>query len=147
MRSTDAPEWFQLSLKILIDDRDRAYSEGKLHKYRRLSNAVILHIRKLKAAFLCRVASGQNSRKLWKSLRSFGRLTSGVSSGSIKFSACDFSNYFASNFQIGNVSRSSSDLLPSSSLIPELSCDEVGFFLSKLRNRGSSSDGLPSWIF
>ena len=39
------------------------------------------------------------------------------------------------------------DGLPSSELIPDLTCSDVMFFLSKLRNRGTGSDGLPSWIF
>jgi len=147
IRSSD-PEWFQLSLKILIDDRDRAYSEGKLHKYKRLRNEVILHIQKLKEVFISKVSSKENSKKTWQTLRSFGRLSRCNSDSSIKFSASDFSDYFASNFQLDKDSSNFSlDCLSSAAIIPELTCAEVTDFLSKLRNRGTGSDGLPSWIF
>ena len=147
LRSTD-PEWFQLSLKVLIDDRDRAFSEGNFHKYRRLKNEVICHIRKLKASFITKASSSGNARSLWKSLRSCGRFSRKNGNDNINFSAADFSDYFASNFQYdSNFSLFSFNDLPSSEPISDLTCSDVKFFLSKLRNRGTGSDGLPSWIF
>lgn len=67
---TSDPEWMQLSLKVLIDDRDRAYHNKNWQKFHRLRTKVISRIVELKNAFVSKVKCSKNSKKLWQSLRS-----------------------------------------------------------------------------
>ena len=94
------PKWMKASLKVslLIDDRDRAFHKHQMAKYYRLREEVISHIRHLKSSFITACASSDSPATLWKSLRSLGGLRKPRPS-SARFSADQFCEYFASNFQ------------------------------------------------
>ena len=144
LRSGD-PEWVKASLKVLIDDRDRAYSRGQWPKYLRLRNEVNDHIRHLKSSFIKCAASANNSRSLWKSIRCIGRNSSPAYDSVNNFSAEDFNNYFSSNFQTLSPVTESARSDFSSPL--QLSEYDVFLSLRKLRSKGTGPDGLPPWIF
>lgn len=141
LRSTDPP-WMMPSLKILIDDRDRAYSKGSHRKYLRLRQDVVRHTRELKQKYLESALAAKNPRKSWNSLRLLGRFKRSM--------GCEFpvevlNSYFCSNFQ-NDVSQLSvpSDVITSSPL--SVSCSEVGMLLRKLKNKSPGPDGIPAWL-
>ena len=61
-RSTDPP-WIKPSLKILLDDRDRAFSFHQMQKYFRLREEVIRHTIELKEQYLKSALFSQDSGK------------------------------------------------------------------------------------
>ena len=58
------PPWVKASLKILIDDRDRSFRDGRWAKYRRLRSEIIDHA--LRHQFLTSASSSKNSKLLWQ---------------------------------------------------------------------------------
>ena len=145
LRSCD-PEWMDFSLKILIDDRDRAYHNKNWSKFYRLRSEVVCRIRELKLKFVSRIASSRNPKKLWHALRSISRSSNPVRKPTIELSADDFSKEFSSNFQPASEPLSLSFLDDSSSSL-QLNSAQVYQCLRKLKNKGCGPDGLPSWIF
>jgi hypothetical protein len=135
------PEWMNPSLKILIDDRDRAFSNHQWSKYHRLREEVVAHTRHLKAVFMKKAAS-TNSSRIWHALRLLGRF--GKTSTATVFSANEFSSHFTSNFQ-----TFPDDLLdfPSAPLEVVLSPEEIYASLRRLANKGGGPDGIPAWFF
>ena len=143
----DEPKWMKPSLKILINDRDRAFFNGQVSKYSRLRNEVISHVRFLKSNFINSSVSSNNSKRTWSALR----LISGhVSTSSQRCAETigpeAFNRSFVSNFQ------SSSELLEQFVLpvtgAPSLVTErEVLSFLKKVPNKSCGPDGIPPWIF
>ena len=145
MRSTDPP-WFKPSLRILIDDRNRAYAQGQMPKYKRLREEVISHTKTLKSRFMKSVSSVKSARETWKSIRVVGKFSRKASSSSTSFSAQQLSDYFASNFQTNNkvsVESVESDF-PASSF--QFSVFETYSYLKRMRRKSCGSDGIPFWV-
>ena len=142
LRSSDPP-WMKPSLKVLIDDRDRAYSLGQRSKYLRLRQEVVRHTRQLKEGYMLSGVTSPSSAESWKSIRVVGRFK--------RHSAADFplevlNEYFCSNFQSESVPLClPRNDLPSFPL--SLSSDEVCSMLRKLKNKASGPDGIPTWMF
>ena len=72
VKSSD-PAWMKLSLKLLIDDRDRAFHKCKWEKYNRLKEEVIKHIKFLKQNYLREAIESGNLKRLWNSLKTVSR--------------------------------------------------------------------------
>ena len=142
IRSAEPP-WMRLSLKVLIDDRDRAYHKNQWARYRRLRNDDISHIRHLKTKFMTASASSGNSAKAWKSLRLLGRFTK-TRSTTGKFTVDQFRDFFASNFQ---ASSDLSDFVNSTACPPVLSSFEVLSYLRRVPNKSCGPDNVPPFIF
>ena len=59
------PPWMKTSLKILINDRDRAFANKEFVKYRSLREKVIKHTKFLKSTYLQRAIDSGDVRRLW----------------------------------------------------------------------------------
>ena len=145
------PPWMNVSLKILINERDRAFYCNQWAKYRRLRDDVMSHIRVLKQSFLDALMSENNtstgSRKMWKSLRCLSRYRKNKSVKS-DFTVDDFNAFFSTNFQsdlTNNVRPRVTDTLTED--IPQFSHAEVFHHLCKVPNKCSGPDGVPPWVF
>ena len=141
------PPWMKLSLKVLIDDRDRAFQNKQWSKYRRLRQEVICHIRLLKCKFLNDATSSHCSRKMWKSLRCLSRYRKHKFSQHT-LSAEEFNEFFASNFQ-ADPGSCDPICMPDSEPepFPLFSEAEVFSCLRKVPNKSCGPDGVPPWIF
>ena len=145
MRSTDQP-WVRPSLKLLCDDRDRAFSKGHMQKYYRLRNEVIKHVKYLKHSYLVHVMSKKDSRDSWRAIRIVSRMKNSSPTIPASFSADDFSTFFSSVFQ-----KSQHPVDPPYSSQPatdaKLTVFEVQSQLTKLRRKGSAPGDIPYWIY
>ena len=143
LRSTDQP-WVKPSLKLLIDDRDRAFFKGRTRKYQRLRMAVINHIRILKRAYLSCFLS-KDARSSWNAIRTISRMKCTRSAVADSITADDFNEYFQSIFQSKSFLQPSPSNLPDVTL--ELSFFEVHHQLSKLQRKCSAPDDVPFWVY
>ena len=140
------PKWMKVSLKVLIDERDRAYCNKQWAKYFRLREEVISHIRHLKKRYIDEaVALGKNDN-IWRSLRAIGHFPK-IKKSSTKISVHEFNDYFASNFQSDPISilDSLSDVSDDAP-VPVLTVPEVFSFLRRVPNKSCGPDGIPSWV-
>lgn len=143
IRSSD-PEWMRDSLKILIDDRDRAFYLGNWSKYSRLRKEVVLHIRFLKI-FLSNASAAKSPKTTWKAIRSVAHFSR--SSSASRFLPEDFSDFFASNFATdSSQSPLSTPFLDKATDRPEVSVIDVFHCMKKLKSKGAGADGLAPWI-
>lgn len=147
LRSTDPP-WLKPSLKILIDDRDKAYHKHQMAKYFRLRNEVISHCKHLKQFFIKSsssrsTVSSSGSRLLWNALRNVGGLSK--ARVCLPFSAENLNEYFASNFQASTALKRIPEVCDESSIC--VTPGEVRGELLRLQRRSSGPDGLPFWVF
>jgi hypothetical protein len=126
---SDEPPWMTVSLKVLINDRDRAFANNQLSKFLRIRAEVIDHIKYLQSTYLHKAAVSGDARKLWSAINSLGRRHK-RGTGSANFSCEAFSSFFGSNFQIDHC-----PCMPSLDELPRLSLcvtvPEVEFYLSE----------------
>ncbi len=136
------PPWMKPSLKILIDDRDRAHSRGQFQKYLRLRAEVARHTCQLKEQFLKSALATKDSRIGWRSLRVVGQYNK---SPFPHVSVEQLNEHFVSNFQesTDNFPLVHDDL-PSSPV--RVSSDEVFSLLKQLKNKSPGPDGVPAWL-
>ena len=144
MRENDPP-WLKPSLKLLIDERDRAYCKGQVAKYKRLRLEVTEHIKQLKSAYINDLLLKKDARKSWKVVRQVGRFGKATHAIPNSVSVNDLSDYFASVFQERGAIEIRPTFVPGSSLV--LSTWEVERELSRLKRKSCGLDGLPYWIF
>ena len=144
VRAIDQP-WVKPSLKVLINQRDRAFSEGNLCKYYRLRKQVIAHICHLKHVFLLNFLSKKNSRSSWKAIRKIARLKDTQSACPDTISADDFNQFFQSVFQKKLPMNIPSSDFHDMSL--ELTVFEVQYQLSILRRKSCMPDDVPYWVY
>ena len=138
-------QWINCSVKLLIDDRDKAYHSKNRTKYLRLKKEVIAQVTYLKHSFIKRASSKRDAKVLWSALRSVGRFSKRVSQS--RFTVHEFNSFFAGNFQ-GKLSVSSI-VTPAASHCNSsfvVSLDEVYSVLRKLKRGSSGPDGLSPWI-
>jgi hypothetical protein len=140
---SDDPEWMSPSLKILIDDRDRAFSNKQWNKFRRLREEVLSHLRHLKRNFVKLYST--NPKRLWESIRCVGRFTKRNTSS--PFSASVLNTSFFSNFQYTPNNIVPDDGALSSFTFPPIETHEVNYYLRHLSRKSSGPDGIPWWIF
>ena len=138
LKSSDKP-WVRPSLKYLINMRDKAFSEGKTLKYRRLRSAVILHIKKLKSNFFNAAIKSKNS--LWSAIKS---LTGSKSSQSDLPDACELQRSFASVYNKEHFPFVENNELPSKPL--QIGLDDVISVLRALKNTSPGPDEIPAWF-
>ena len=136
--------WMTPSLKVLVNDRDRAFSEGKTQKYLVLREKVIRLSRQLKTDYLLNAKS--TAKSFWTAARSVGRFpkTSRVLS---TLSAESFNDFFASTFSRNSLDSPMPELpdtLPDVPLV--LSTADVAISLSKIKRKSPGPDGIPYWI-
>ena len=144
LRSNE-PSWMRPSLKILIDDKDKAFHNKQWSRYFRLRLEIKEHMRHLKERFIQSAVTSADSRKVWKSLRCLGQ-SSNKSFSTHSFTPDDFNSFFASNFQESDLQLS--PLPPSSNNTPELlSVFEILSYLRSLPNKSTGPDGIPPWVF
>ena len=132
------------SLKVLLNDRDRAFSEGKLQKYLHLRERAIQLTRQLKSIYLQQAKS--SNQKFWTAARSVGRFPKTNRMTSF-ISAKDFNDFFASTFlrnSQGDLTPDLPDVLPDKPLV--LSTADVAISLSKIKRKAPGPDGIPYWI-
>ena len=139
------PPWVKPSLKLLIDDRDRAYFKGQLAKYNRLRIEVIEHIKHLKSVYLNDLLLKKDARKSWKAIRQAGRFDKATHAVPNLISVNDLSTHFASVFQREGDIRLRPTFVPDSPLV--LSTYEVERELANLKRKSCGLDGLPIWVF
>ena len=137
------PSWMKCSLKLLINDRDRAFHKRHWFKYNRLKKDVCDHILYLKKTFLQEATVADSPKRLWKTLRTLSR--SAKSSASSNFSADDFCQHFASNFQATDLVDYPLDNASKETL--SVTCAEVHAQLRKISKSCIGPDGIPPWIF
>lgn len=143
LRSTDPP-WFKPSLKILIDDRDRAFANGQTSKYKRLREEVLSHTRYLKSQFLRSTSTTKDAKDTWKSIRNVAKFSK-CKSSTQNFSPQQLNDEFSSNFQLDEPLCLEFDI--SNDLYFELSVFETNTYLKRLRRKSCGPDGIPYWVF
>lgn len=138
--------WMSLSLKLLINERDKAFTNGHHDKYLRLREEVIKCIQYLKSDYLEKAVKSGDARNLWRTIKKTGHWNK-KSQVPDSLSCEDFNRYFVTNFQ------DDSDQLPSFSEddYPEinlvLSEWDVDSQLRKLRRKSCGPESIPYWIF
>ena len=140
MRESD-PSWVRPSLKLLVDDRDKAYNNGEWSKYYRLRDEVVAHCKYLKLQFI--KTSSSNPKDMWRAIRKVG----GLSKPSVRINASaeDFNAYFASNFQC--LDEIVPELHSSKGIEVTITPEEVYYELLRLQNKSPGPDNIPSWVF
>lgn len=143
-RNSDPP-WIKPSLKMKIDDRDRAYSEGKRMKYLRLRNDVIKHTRYLKRIFIENASSTKKAVDLWSAIHMIGKSKKSKSSIQ-RFTAEEFSHFFTSVYS-QSISESPF-ILPNDLPSMPLSFDPalVETLMNTLKRKSPGPDEVPSWV-
>lgn len=145
LRNTDPP-WVTPQLKLLINDRDKAFNLKQWTKYTRLKNEVICMIKHLKSCSIKNAVSSGNVCAVWKAIKVFGGVNDLSVNTSLSLEAEDFNIFFSSVFQAPYDHNYVVDF----SSIPESSYfthDEVHTCLSKLKRKSTGHDSLPYWIF
>ena len=141
------PPWMSYSLKLLINDCDRAFWKGNKARFVRLRNAMLQQIRYLKGKFLRKAVESGDARKMWDVVNSLSRRKAKGDSCCIPVG--DLNEYFVSHVQKNKDSLVISDILlnglPSCSL--SFSCAEVKKCLRKMNKASCGRDGIPLWIF
>ena len=142
------PQWMLPSLRMLIDDRDRAHSNKQWSKYDRLKHEVVSEIRRLKSLYLTNAVSSSDVRRVWKAINETAKVKSMQSNDHyIVADPDDYNSYFSSNFQ----SSCDTDLLPLPTDLPSddlLVCDNLVFdYLRRLKRKSCGADGIPYWVF
>ena len=140
------PPWMRVSLKLLIDDRDRAFSKNQLHKFDRLRKEVINHLHHLKSEYLKKAIASGNVKSLWSAISHLSKRRSNYSCE--QFPPDVFSDYFSSNFQTADSFENFDDSLNnlmSSTLC--LSVSDVRMSMSQIKKVSSGPDGIPTWVF
>lgn len=141
IRSTD-PEWMNESLKVLIDDRDRAFANKQWSRYNRLKEEVCAHVIYLKRSHVDNAVASKDSKKVWKSLRLISRYCKSSPVGN--FSVNDLNSYFLSNFQTLGPNTFEGVV---SHLPPIIDSDQVTKTLLALSNTSGGPDNIPAWVF
>lgn len=146
MRHNDPP-WMKPSLKLLIDRRDRAFTEGKNLKYLRLRQEVIRSTKDLKRRFVTSVSDHRHSAKAWEAIKIIGRLSTNVKAPS-KYSADEMNTFFAASFS--DRSDPLPQEVPASRNLPShplrVSATEVERLLCSTRKKSPGPDGVPYWV-
>ena len=143
VRSSEFP-WMTSSLKILTNDRDRAFSEGKIKKYRLLREKAIRLTWRLKSDYLQKAKS--NPKSFWAAARYVGRFPKRNQAAST-LSAENFNDYFASTFSCNSYENTTPvfpDTLPDMPLV--LSTADVATSLSNIKRKSPGPDGIPYWV-
>lgn len=143
-RSSDPP-WWNSTLKLLLDDRDRAFSDRNWAKYTRLRDRVIEYTKHLKSVYL--KAAQKDSSNGWKAIHAIGK-TKKTPNFASSFSVTDFSDFFASSFQnpSPHVHSQPEDFSPSDNSL-SVSPGEVVLYLKRLKRKATGSDSIPYWVF
>ena len=150
LRHSD-PAWMKPSLKILIDNRDRAFFQRKWSKYYRLRDEVICHTRELKTIFVESTLSSRNSKRIWDAIRTVGKCSQAKSK--IDFSANEFSKFFACSFSSpvdkDRRDRSISYEFENVSDFCDLEVDvtDVWAMMKNIKKKSPGPDGIPYWVF
>lgn len=137
------PSWMKCSLKLLIDERDKAFHKRQWPKYNRLKDEVRKHVIHLKSVYLQEAIDSTDPKKLWKSLRVVAR--NSKPSTSIEISTDELCEYFSSNFQLCDPVSAVSNA--DSFDLPPITCDDVFKELRKLTKTSIGPDGIPPWLF
>ena len=91
------PLWMKNSLKIMINERDRAYLANNKSKFLRLRDEVISHTKYLKSDYLKKAVISGDVKKLWST---FGVLTNKKCKPVVNnISVKHFNEFFASSVQ------------------------------------------------
>jgi len=143
----DDPPWMKPSLNIIIDRRDRAFSEGKKLKYLRLRQEVIRHTNELKRRFVRVVSSQRSSSKTWNAIKVLGRLQTRTVSPEV-CSAEEMNTFFSASFNSPDPLTPENfvtDTAPSRPL--RVTSIEVENLLRSTKKKSPGPDGVPHWIF
>lgn len=144
MRSLEPP-WMRNSLKILINDRDKAFSSKNREKFLRLRDEVLKLTMSLKNDYLSKAVASGNVKQLW-------HVISTLSKREQKFCNCDvplqdLSDFFASTVQGFEECSASESFLDALSDVPlSLTCADVKTYLSKMKKSSAGPDGVPPWV-
>lgn len=128
----------------MIDQRDKAYYKGQWKKYEQLKSEVQAHISSLKQSYCADAVKSNNPKRVWKCLRNLSRNNMKTTESNLGFSANEFCEHFASNFQ---AHQKSEYQLDSSCVFEPISCYNVHLQLSKLNKSSIGPDGIPQWIY
>jgi hypothetical protein len=143
MRTIDKP-WIKLSLKLLVNERDKAYSEKKTLKYLRLREKVIQLVKVLKSAYLKDglVKDRHNLKSAWDTIKNVCGLKRVESS---PLNVQEVADIFGRVFQISDPLHDlDSEALPPKVL--SLSQYSVEKALKNIKRGATGSDGIPYWV-
>ena len=144
IRDDDKP-WVKPSLKLLINARDRAYSENKQLKYIRLRESVIRHVQKLKNDYLYSNSGTSNSSTNWRAINEILHRKKKPASPDVNELSQVFADTFVSSNlesiceQVDSMARSSNSFL-------NVTQQEVYDVLLNLKKGSAGPDDLPFWI-
>ena len=142
---SDDKKWVKPSLKIMINDRDRAYSRGNSVKYIRLREKVIAHVKQLKNNFLSSAIKTKNPSTLWKTVK---EIIGFNKKQDFEIDVNDLANEFSSVFSdrdMADIDVDGFDGLPSSPLT--FTQSEIFEVLRTLKKGSPGPDNLPFWVF
>jgi hypothetical protein len=143
LRSDDKP-WIKPSLKLLINERDRAYSQKKTLKYLRLREKTISHIKKLKRDFLHSARYNKKPSSQWNFIN---KLLNRQKKNSVDCDVNVLKDTFSSVFTRKEASTCASfclDNLPSIAL--SFTMHDIVHILRNLKKGSPGPDDLPFWI-
>ena len=141
------PPWMCVSLKILLNQRDHAFSKGNRRLFLILRSKAILQMAYLKQRYLKKLDQAGNKRDAWKGIRTISRNHKTASSPP-EFSAEKLNDYFISVFRSDTSFMCNDRILsslPSHSL--EVSESSMHSYLCSLKKGNGGVSGLPFWIF
>ena len=142
----DDKPWVKPSLKVLINDRDRAYKQGKTLKYLRLRDSVISHIIKLKSTFLSAASQDGGKTTQWRSINQL------LNRKIRAFTDVDVNSIAVHFAAVHNRPRPTSfpdfdleeETLHSEKLF--LQINDVVKVLKSLKKGSGGPDGIPFWV-
>ena len=140
------PPWVTTQLKVLINDRDRAFSRRQRLKYLRLRRQVRVEVQSAKGDYIKRAVNSGDVRRTWTVIKAMGKHPSVVkSTNHPSLNAKHFNDYFSSVFQ-----SSDPPLLQNTNNSGETSFfseQDVYKQLCCLRRKSSGIDGIPFWVY
>jgi hypothetical protein len=141
------PPWMSVSLKVLLNRRDRAFSKGKMRQFQLLRSQVIHLTAQLKKEYLKKMEQASSKRDAWRGIRLISRNRKTFSSLT-GFSAEKLNEYFASVFQSDLAHLHTNDDLSSLPQHPLIvTVDLVHSYLCNLKKGNGGPSGLPFWVF
>ena len=142
------PPWMKNSLKVLINERDRAFLSSNRCKFLRLREEVIRHTKYLKADYLKKAVSSGNVKNLWCAFRTLTNQSKKSVTNCL--TPQNFSDFFATTVHDPDdidVMSCFPDIgdLPDVNL--NVSCQDVENHFRKLKKTSCGPDGIPPWVF
>jgi hypothetical protein len=147
LRPDDKP-WITPRIKMIINQRDRAYKEKKTLKYLRLRDQVRSEILRAKSNYANgRAVTDKDTKQtqMWKSVNDLcGRALRDKHHVDVSFISDIFQKSFNHDHLDDSSWRSNLSLCPSASI--DITIEEVSSLLSEAKKGATGIDGIPHWV-